>query len=53
MVAAMIAAAPAAMAAVEPDQAALDALVRARLAEEAGNPAEALAASLIETRGEA
>ena len=32
------------MAAVEPDQAALDALVRARLAEEAGNPAEALAA---------
>lgn len=40
----MVAAAPAAMAAVEPDQAALDALVRARLAEEAGNPAEALAA---------
>ncbi|HRE35762.1 MAG TPA: hypothetical protein PK217_11895, partial [Sphingopyxis terrae] len=34
----------AAMAAVDPDQAALDALVRARLAEEAGNPAEALAA---------
>ena len=40
----MVAAAPAAMAAVDPDQAALDALVRARLAEEAGNPAEALAA---------
>ena len=40
----MVAAAPAAMAAVDPDQAALAALVRARLAEEAGNPAEALAA---------
>lgn len=40
----MVAAAPAAMAAGDPDQAALDALVRARLAEEAGNPAEALAA---------